>query len=63
MKSDLTSCRYYYPKAATSSVRVNNFMSAAPAGPPHLGPNISRSFGGGNESLMGLRKDLSELIN
>lgn len=65
MKSDLTSCRYYYPKAANSSgLRVNNFMNAAPSGPPHLGPNISRSFGGGgNESLIGLRNHLSDLIN
>lgn len=55
MKSDLTSCRFYYPK---QNAKFNNFM---------LSNNISASYeagaAGANESLAGLRNNLSELIN
>ena len=52
MKSDLTSCKYYYPK---SDPKVNNFMAPV--------PHVNRSYGMANDSLMGLRNHLSEMIN
>jgi hypothetical protein len=50
MKSDLTSCRFYYPKTST---KVNNFMVNSGGA-----CNVT-----GNESLVGLRNHLSDLIN